>query len=146
MPESLVQKFTLPYYGDVYIISSEASFASILQLQPALQKLYEYEQAELKNTPKKEELIESWSEGYTTQDVMQKKTLGEAIKVVRRKRRLTQKELGLAVGFPEGSADVRIAQYESNVREPKQEVIKKIESALCCRFNKIHYVECIIEE
>ena len=32
---------------------------------------------------------------------------------------MTQKELGLAVGFEEKGADNRIAQYETNYRVPK---------------------------
>lgn len=38
-------------------------------------------------------------------------------------RGMTQKSLGVAVGFPESSADVRIAQYESGARTPKQELL-----------------------
>lgn len=36
-------------------------------------------------------------------------TIGERIKRVRMKRGMTQKELGIALGFPDRSADVRIA-------------------------------------
>ena len=43
---------------------------------------------------------------------------------------MTQRELGLAVGFDEKSADVRIAQYESNVRTPKEELLRKIAAVL----------------
>lgn len=47
MAERMVQKITLPYYGEVYVANAEeASLESMMQLQPALQKLYEYEQAE----------------------------------------------------------------------------------------------------
>ena len=36
---------------------------------------------------------------------------------------MTQKALGMAVGFPQDSADVRIAQYESGARMPKQNLL-----------------------
>lgn len=43
---------------------------------------------------------------------------------------MTQKALGVAVGFPESSADVRIAQYESGARTPKQELLCQLAAAL----------------
>ena len=36
-----------------------------------------------------------------------------------------------AVGFSEESADVRIAQYESNQRTPKEETVKRLARELC---------------
>lgn len=36
---------------------------------------------------------------------------------------LTQKALGVAVGFPQENADIRIAQYESGTRTPKHELL-----------------------
>lgn len=62
-------------------------------------------------------------------------TLGEAIKEVRKKRGLTQKTLGLNLGFPENSADVRVAQYESNKRVPKADILLKLQDALNCKFH-----------
>lgn len=56
--------------------------------------------------------------------------IGNKIRELRIKRGLTQKELGLAVGFNKAGADVRIAQYESNSRAPKEDVIKKIAEVL----------------
>ncbi|CUQ29501.1 helix-turn-helix domain-containing protein [Dorea acetigenes] len=44
-------------------------------------------------------------------------TFGRKLKHLRQKNHLTQKELGMAVGFPDSCADVRIAQYESDVRK-----------------------------
>ena len=73
-------------------------------------------------------------------------TLGEAMKKVRLKRGLTQKALGLQGGFPEKGADVRIAQYESNARAPRLDVMKKIETILRCRFDKVQHVEYSMEE
>ena len=42
-------------------------------------------------------------------------TFGRKLKHLRQKNHLTQKELGIALGFPEDSADVRIAQYEASL-------------------------------
>ena len=42
--------------------------------------------------------------------------VGDRIKRARNLRGMTQKELGIAIGFEEKSADIRIAQYESNTR------------------------------
>ena len=50
--------------------------------------------------------------------------------MLRQKNHLTQKELGIAVGFPDSCADVRIAQYESDVRTPKQDLMKLFASTL----------------
>ena len=48
--------------------------------------------------------------------------IGERIRYIRTLRGMTQKYLGLAVGFPEKTADVRIAQYETGNRTPKGEI------------------------
>ena len=57
-------------------------------------------------------------------------TVGEKIRKIRTFRGMTQRELGLAVGFEEKSADNRIAQYETNYRVPKRELLDKIAEAL----------------
>lgn len=46
------------------------------------------------------------------------------------KNHLTQKELGIALGFPEDSADVRIAQYETDTRKPRDEILVKMAKTL----------------
>ena len=51
-------------------------------------------------------------------------TFGEKLRYIRRKNNLTQKQLGMAVGFPENTADVRIAQYETNARSPREELLR----------------------
>ena len=56
--------------------------------------------------------------------------IGDRIKRIRTMRGMTQKELGLAVGFPARSADVRIAQYENGVRNPKDDMIRQLAEAL----------------
>lgn len=45
--------------------------------------------------------------------------IGERIHFFRTLRGMTQKYLGARIGFDEKSADVRIAQYESGARSPK---------------------------
>ena len=57
-------------------------------------------------------------------------TFGRKLKHLRQKNHLTQKELGMAVGFPDSCADVRIAQYESDVRTPKEDLMKIFASTL----------------
>ena len=57
-------------------------------------------------------------------------TVGDKIKKIRTFRGMTQKELGLAIGFEEKGADNRIAQYETNYRVPKRELLDKMAEAL----------------
>lgn len=55
---------------------------------------------------------------------------GERIKFLRKLRGLTQKELGMAVGFPEKTSDIRIAQYERGSRSPKKELTEDLAEVL----------------
>ena len=48
--------------------------------------------------------------------------IGERIRFFRVLRGMTQKFLGISVGFPEHSADVRLAQYETGTRTPKADL------------------------
>ena len=48
--------------------------------------------------------------------------IGERIHFLRILRGMTQKYLGMAVGFPERTADVRMAQYETGTRTPKADL------------------------
>ena len=52
-------------------------------------------------------------------------TFGERLQFIRKHRGLTQKELGLYLGFSENTADIRIAQYELNERVPVLNLLKK---------------------
>ena len=45
-------------------------------------------------------------------------------------RGMTQKYLGMLVGFPEKSADVRLAQYETGSRKPKADLTAALAQAL----------------
>lgn len=56
--------------------------------------------------------------------------VGERIRRIRYFRGMTQKELGVAIGFDEKSADVRIAQYENETRKPKEPLLRKIAEVL----------------
>lgn len=56
--------------------------------------------------------------------------IGTRIKRIRTLRGITQKELGVRLGYSERNADIRIAQYESGKRTPKEDVINGIASIL----------------
>lgn len=56
--------------------------------------------------------------------------IGERIHFFRSMRGMTQKYLGRLLGFPEKSADVRLAQYETGTRTPKADLINSLANAL----------------
>ena len=56
--------------------------------------------------------------------------IGERIHFFRIMRGMTQKYLGMALGFPEKSADVRLAQYETGTRTPKADVTEALAQVL----------------
>lgn len=56
--------------------------------------------------------------------------IGKRIKFFRKRNRLTMKALGMFVGFKENSADVRIAQYESDKKRPRRKLLKGLADAL----------------
>lgn len=56
--------------------------------------------------------------------------IGERIHFFRNMRGMTQKYLGMLLGFPEKSADVRLAQYETGARTPKAELTNSLANAL----------------
>ena len=64
--------------------------------------------------------------------------IGDRIKRIRNIRGITQKELGIAIGFDESAADVRVAQYESGTRTPKEDILKKIADALEVNYRAIY--------
>ena len=53
-------------------------------------------------------------------------TLGKKIKKLRLLRGLSQKELGIKVGFSPETADTRIRQYEKDAMAPKSEIRKRL--------------------
>ena len=56
--------------------------------------------------------------------------IGERIRFIRNLRGMTQKYLGTLVGFPEKTADIRMAQYEAGTRSPKEDLTKALAGAL----------------
>ena len=52
--------------------------------------------------------------------------IGERIRFFRNLKGMTQKFLGVQVGFPEKTADIRMAQYESGSRTPKADLTNKL--------------------
>lgn len=56
--------------------------------------------------------------------------IGERIHFFRTMRGMTQKYLGQLLGFPEKSADVRLAQYETGARTPKADLTVSLANAL----------------
>ena len=61
---------------------------------------------------------------------------GENIKRIRKFRGMTQKELGIAIGIGEESASPRMAQYETDNRTPRKEMLHKMAVVLECRSEK----------
>ena len=56
--------------------------------------------------------------------------IGERIRFFRNLRGMTQKYLGTVVGFPEKTADMRMAQYESGSRTPKADLTENLAGVL----------------
>lgn len=56
--------------------------------------------------------------------------IGERIHFFRIMRGMTQKYLGTLVGFPDKSADVRLAQYETGSRKPKADLTAALAQVL----------------
>ena len=56
--------------------------------------------------------------------------IGERIRFFRNLRGMTQKYLGTVVGFPEKTADIRMAQYESGSRTPKTDLTENLAGVL----------------
>ena len=53
--------------------------------------------------------------------------IGERIRFIRNLRGMTQKFLGLQVGFSGRTADIRMAQYESGSRTPKADLVEQLD-------------------
>lgn len=62
---------------------------------------------------------------------------GERIKRIREFRGITQTAFGLLLGYPEKSASVRIAQYESS-RMPKKDTLIEMSKILKCNINALY--------
>ena len=55
--------------------------------------------------------------------------IGQRIKFFRNRKGMTQKQLGEQLGFMGKTSDVRMAQYESEARVPKIDLVKQMPSA-----------------
>ena len=66
-------------------------------------------------------------------EINQRMNQGQRLNYIRRLRGMTMKELGVALGFDESSAPVRIAQWEAGKRNPKPDAVEKMASIL--KFN-----------
>lgn len=64
--------------------------------------------------------------------------LGDRIKRIRNMRGMTQKELGLSIGFDDKTADVRVAQYESGTRTPKEDILIRIAESLDVNYRALY--------
>ena len=56
--------------------------------------------------------------------------IGERIRFFRNLKGVTQKYLGIQIGFSEKTADIRLAQYESGSRTPKADVTNVLAKVL----------------
>ena len=56
--------------------------------------------------------------------------IGERIRFFRNLKGMTQKFLGVQVGFSERTADIRMAQYESGSRTPKADLTEELAHVL----------------
>ena len=52
--------------------------------------------------------------------------IGQRIRFLRNRKGMTQKQLGEVLGFLGKTSDVRMAQYESEARIPKHDLVKKM--------------------
>lgn len=57
-------------------------------------------------------------------------TPGKRLRYFRTVRGMTQKQFGMAIGFSEQTADVRIAQYELGARTAKEQTVTALAKAL----------------
>ena len=57
-------------------------------------------------------------------------SIGNRIRYICNPRNLTQNEFGVMIGFPERTANVRITQYESETRIPKEDIVNKLAAAV----------------
>ena len=52
--------------------------------------------------------------------------IGKRIRFFRNRKSMTQKQLGEILGFLGKTSDVRVAQYESEARKPKLDLVKEM--------------------
>lgn len=59
--------------------------------------------------------------------------IGERMRFLRNLRGMTQKYLGMKIGFTEQTAEVRMAQYENGARTPKEKMVADFANELDVR-------------
>ena len=65
-------------------------------------------------------------------------TTDKRIRFIRTFRGMTQKELGIALGFDAGSADIRVSQYESDNRKTiKEPMLRQMAEILNVNYNAL---------
>lgn len=64
-------------------------------------------------------------------------TVGERIKKIRIFRKMTMDELGAALGFEGKNMSVRVSQYETGDRIPREDMILKLADALNCNYKAL---------
>ena len=64
-------------------------------------------------------------------------TIGDRIKKIRVFRKMTMDELGAALGFEGKNMSVRVSQYETGARIPREDMIQKIAEALNCNYKAL---------
>lgn len=69
-------------------------------------------------------------------------TTGKRIRYTRTFRGMTQKDLGIALGFDPGSADIRVSQYESDNRKTiKEPMLRQMAEILKVNYNALKTYE-----
>lgn len=63
--------------------------------------------------------------------------VGERIKKIRIFRKMTMDELGAALGFEGKNMSVRVSQYETGDRIPREDMILKLADALKCNYKAL---------
>jgi len=61
-------------------------------------------------------------------------TIGERIRAIRTFRGITQRELGMKLGYEDKYADTRISQYEKDYRVPKKDTIMEMAKIFDCNY------------
>ena len=62
---------------------------------------------------------------------------GKQLKTIRCHRNMTMKQLGMALGFDDSTAAIRVAQYESDTRNPKPDTSVAMAKALNVHPNRL---------
>ena len=64
--------------------------------------------------------------------------IGQRIRFFRNRKGMTQKQLGEVLGFLGKTSDVRMAQYESEARVPKHDLVKEMAGTYRTGYRYLH--------